>query len=73
MFEFHVANLEYACGASLSRVSATHWDQNEALPQFTGHHCILDKGYSTILEQLARDLDIKYGVKVRYHHVSFYM
>ena len=31
LLDFHISNLEYACGSSLANVSALNWDQNERL------------------------------------------
>jgi len=61
LLEFHIANLEYACGADLSQVSALNWDQNEHYPQFQGDHTIMTHGFSTILEQLAKPLNISFN------------
>ena len=60
-----MGNLEYACGASLDKVSAKHYDQNEAFPQLIGHHCVLDEGYGRVLEELATGLDIRLGINVK--------
>jgi len=48
LLEFHISNLEYACGADLSQVSALNWDQNEQFPQFQGDHTIMTHGFSSI-------------------------
>ena len=61
LLEFHIANLEYACGADLSQVSALNWDQNEHFPQFQGEHTIMTHGFSTILERLAKPLNISFN------------
>ncbi len=31
VLQFHLSNLEYACGSNLSQVSARSWDHNEFL------------------------------------------
>ncbi|CAH1773154.1 unnamed protein product [Owenia fusiformis] len=64
MLDFHVGNLEYVCGATLDKISATNWDQNEAFPQFGGKHAILKNGYGEILQKLAKDLNIEYNTIV---------
>ncbi|ESO94098.1 hypothetical protein LOTGIDRAFT_145165, partial [Lottia gigantea] len=64
ILQFHLSNLEYACGASLSRVSTLNWDHNESQPQFTGDVVILKDGYSKILEKLSENLDIQYNTQV---------
>ncbi|XP_019850257.1 PREDICTED: lysine-specific histone demethylase 1B-like [Amphimedon queenslandica] len=52
LFDFHLSNLEFACGAHLSEVSACHWDHNDAFPQFGGAHALVQSG----LAQLVREL-----------------
>ncbi|XP_022252437.1 lysine-specific histone demethylase 1B-like [Limulus polyphemus] len=65
LIHFHISNLEYACGSALNTVSTLSWDQNETYPQFTGHHTLLLRGYSLLLEQLAEGLDIQLGQEVK--------
>ncbi|XP_074656129.1 lysine-specific histone demethylase 2-like [Tubulanus polymorphus] len=64
LFQFHIGNLEYACGTDLHNVSAIHWDQNERYPQFTGEHVLLVNGYSPILDKLAAEINIERGCRV---------
>ena len=64
LLDFHINNLEYACGATLSNVSALNWDQNERFPQFQGDHTIVTYGFSDILERLAKPLNIRYNTPV---------
>uniref|UniRef100_A0A6P8Q5F9 [histone-H3]-N(6),N(6)-dimethyl-L-lysine(4) FAD-dependent demethylase n=1 Tax=Geotrypetes seraphini TaxID=260995 RepID=A0A6P8Q5F9_GEOSA len=59
VLQFHLSNLEYACGSSLSQVSARSWDHNEFFAQFAGDHTLLTAGYSTIMDKLAEGLDIR--------------
>ncbi|XP_031215428.1 lysine-specific histone demethylase 1B isoform X1 [Mastomys coucha] len=59
VLQFHLSNLEYACGSSLHQVSARSWDHNEFFAQFAGDHTLLTPGYSTIIEKLAEGLDIR--------------
>ncbi|ERE77440.1 lysine-specific histone demethylase 1B [Cricetulus griseus] len=59
VLQFHLSNLEYACGSSLQQVSARSWDHNEFFAQFAGDHTLLTPGYSTIIEKLAEGLDIR--------------
>ncbi|XP_071804678.1 lysine-specific histone demethylase 2-like [Asterias amurensis] len=59
LLQFHISNLEYACGCNLSKVSSLHWDQNENFAQFAGDHALLTDGYSAIFSQLAEGLDIR--------------
>ncbi|XP_022088783.1 lysine-specific histone demethylase 1B-like [Acanthaster planci] len=64
LLQFHISNLEYACGCNLSKVSSLHWDQNETFAQFAGDHTLLPDGYSAIFNQLAEGLDIRLGQAV---------
>uniref|UniRef100_A0A8D1FSV2 [histone-H3]-N(6),N(6)-dimethyl-L-lysine(4) FAD-dependent demethylase n=1 Tax=Sus scrofa TaxID=9823 RepID=A0A8D1FSV2_PIG len=57
--QFHLSNLEYACGSNLHQVSARSWDHNEFFAQFAGDHTLLTPGYSVIIEKLAEGLDIR--------------
>ncbi|EPY73572.1 lysine-specific histone demethylase 1B isoform 1 [Camelus ferus] len=59
VLQFHLSNLEYACGSSLHQVSACSWDHNEFFAQFAGDHTLLTPGYSVIIEKLAEGLDIR--------------
>ena len=58
LLDFHINNLEYACGASLASVSALNWDQNERFPQFGGDHAIVTHGFSDVLEEVSKPLNI---------------
>uniref|UniRef100_A0A674H805 [histone-H3]-N(6),N(6)-dimethyl-L-lysine(4) FAD-dependent demethylase n=1 Tax=Taeniopygia guttata TaxID=59729 RepID=A0A674H805_TAEGU len=59
VLQFHLSNLEYACGSNLSQVSARSWDHNEFFAQFAGDHTLLTVGYSTVIDKLAEGLDIR--------------
>lgn len=61
---FHISNLEFACGDTLRNVSALHWDQNEDYPQFSGENLVLPGGISQVLSKLAEGLDIELDTKV---------
>ena len=61
IFDFHRANLEYSCGASLKKVSAMHWDQNEEFPQFAGDHIWMHRGMNVCFDELKVGLDIEFG------------
>ncbi|XP_014438453.1 lysine-specific histone demethylase 1B isoform X2 [Tupaia chinensis] len=59
VLQFHLSNLEYACGSNLYQVSARSWDHNEFFAQFAGDHTLLTPGYSVIMDKLAEGLDIR--------------
>ena len=72
LLQFHMANLEYACGAPLERVSALHWNQNESMLQFDGEHAWMESGFAPIIEKFAEGLDIQLGCEVLIfclHHI----
>jgi len=64
LFEFHMANLENACGATLKHVSAFHWDHNEAFAQFGGPLCVLPRGLAMLMDHLAKDINIRLNSQV---------
>uniref|UniRef100_A0A3P8VET1 [histone-H3]-N(6),N(6)-dimethyl-L-lysine(4) FAD-dependent demethylase n=1 Tax=Cynoglossus semilaevis TaxID=244447 RepID=A0A3P8VET1_CYNSE len=59
VLQFHLSNLEFACGSTLDQVSARSWDHNECFAQFSGDHTLLTKGYCVLLHKLADGLDIR--------------
>ncbi|XP_077348380.1 lysine-specific histone demethylase 2 [Lithobates pipiens] len=65
VLQFHLGNLEYACGSNLHNVSARSWDHNEFFAQFAGDHTMITAGYSAITEKLADGLDIRLRSPVR--------
>ncbi|XP_045151689.1 lysine-specific histone demethylase 1B [Echinops telfairi] len=65
VLQFHLGNLEYACGSNLHQVSARSWDHNEFFAQFTGDHTLLNLGYFVIIEKLAEGLDIRLQAPVQ--------
>ncbi|XP_028824034.1 lysine-specific histone demethylase 1B isoform X3 [Denticeps clupeoides] len=58
VLQFHLSNLEYACGSTLNQVSARSWDHNKFFAQFSGDHAMLTKGYSHVLHHLAEGLNV---------------
>ncbi|XP_048363646.1 lysine-specific histone demethylase 1B [Sphaerodactylus townsendi] len=65
VLQFHLSNLEYACGSNLHEVSARSWDHNEFFAQFAGDHTLLSSGYSSIMDKMAEGLDIRLKAPVR--------
>ncbi|XP_064409552.1 lysine-specific histone demethylase 2 isoform X3 [Latimeria chalumnae] len=65
VLQFHLSNLEYACGTNLQQVSARSWDHNEFFAQFAGDHTLLTEGYSAITNKLSEGLDIRLNAAVQ--------
>ena len=65
LLQFHLGNLEFSCAAPLNKVSSLSWDQNEAFPQFSGDHTLLQNGFGVLLKNLAHGLDITFNCEVR--------
>jgi len=62
---WHLANLEFACAASLRTVSAEHWDQDDA-NEFDGDHVVMPEGgYGELLNRIGRGLRVRYRVAVK--------
>ena len=66
---WHLANLEFACAAPLTTVSAQDWDQDDA-NEYDGDHMILPQGYGGLLNKLAEGLDIRLRCTVKGIHHS---
>uniref|UniRef100_A0A8C0G3T8 [histone-H3]-N(6),N(6)-dimethyl-L-lysine(4) FAD-dependent demethylase n=1 Tax=Chelonoidis abingdonii TaxID=106734 RepID=A0A8C0G3T8_CHEAB len=69
VLQFHLSNLEYACGSDLHQVSARSWDHNEFFAQFAGDHTLLTPGYSTIIDKLAEGVDVR--LKLPVHSIDY--
>ncbi|XP_048407671.1 lysine-specific histone demethylase 2 isoform X4 [Stegostoma tigrinum] len=65
VLQFHLGNLEYACGSNLQQVSARSWDHNEFFAQFAGDHTLFISGYSAIINKLGDGLDIRLNTPVQ--------
>jgi len=59
LLDWHWANLEYGCSASLNDISLPHWNQDETYGGFGGAHCMVSGGYGTIMSQLAEGVNIR--------------
>ncbi|KFM25067.1 Lysine-specific histone demethylase 1A [Auxenochlorella protothecoides] len=64
LLEWHWANLEYGCSASLSEISARHWNQDEEFGGFGGPHCMVPGGYDAAFRVLAAGLPVRLGCAV---------
>lgn len=60
------AEIEHDISANTSDLSLWYWDQDE---EFKGDHVIFPGGYSQIVTQLAKDLDIRYEEVVE--HIQY--
>ncbi|CAN8259461.1 unnamed protein product [Cochlearia groenlandica] len=63
LFDWHLANLEYANAGCLSDLSAAYWDQDDPY-EMGGDHCFLAGGNWRLINALADGLPIIYGKKV---------
>lgn len=64
LLDWHWANLEYGCSASLNDISLPHWNQDEMYGGFGGPHCMVSGGYSTIMSRIAEGLDVRFNMPV---------
>ncbi|XP_020572869.1 lysine-specific histone demethylase 1 homolog 3 [Phalaenopsis equestris] len=58
VMDWHFANLEYGCAASLKEVSLPYWNQDDVYGGFGGAHCMIKGGYGAVLDCFAKGLDI---------------
>lgn len=63
IFDWHLANLEYANAGCLSDLSWAHWDQDDPY-EMDGDHCFLAGGNWRLINALCEDVPIMYGKKV---------
>ncbi|PKU63816.1 lysine-specific histone demethylase 1 homolog 3 [Dendrobium catenatum] len=59
VMDWHFANLEYGCAASLEQVSLPYWNQDDVYGGFGGAHCMIKGGYGAVLDSLVKGLDIR--------------
>jgi len=64
LFRFHLANLEYACGASLDKVSAMNFEETEVSSISVGPLGFLPHGYISLIQRLADGIDIRLNTQV---------
>ncbi|KAI3388130.1 hypothetical protein SNEBB_001190 [Seison nebaliae] len=57
LFNWHIANLEFANAVSLDQLSVSHWDQDDAY-EFKGHHLTPTNGFSILPMALAEEVPI---------------
>ncbi|PRP76756.1 Lysine-specific histone demethylase 1-2, partial [Planoprotostelium fungivorum] len=69
LFNWHVANLEYACGVELDKLSCNFWDQDDG-HEWGGEHIMFKGGYGKVALQLSESLDIKYNCPVHSIHYN---
>ena len=60
LFDWHLANLEYANAGCLSNLSAAYWDQDDPY-EMGGDHCFIPGGNETFVHALAENLPVFYG------------
>ncbi|KAL5231504.1 hypothetical protein ABZP36_030280 [Zizania latifolia] len=59
VMNWHFAHLEYGCAAMLKSVSLPYWNQDDVYGGFGGAHCMIKGGYDTVLDSLAKGLNIQ--------------
>ncbi|XP_078427563.1 lysine-specific histone demethylase 1 homolog 3-like [Wolffia australiana] len=64
LFNWHLANLEYANAGLLSRLSLAYWDQDDPY-DMGGDHCFLPGGNGRLVQALAEGLPIIYEKTVQ--------
>ncbi|KAJ7568219.1 hypothetical protein O6H91_01G023800 [Diphasiastrum complanatum] len=63
LFDWHLANLEYANAGLLSKLSLAFWDQDDPY-EMGGDHCFVPGGNVRLISALAEDIPIFYGKTV---------
>lgn len=69
VFNWHIANLEYACATDLDDVSLSEWDQDDQY-EWAGDHCLIPTGYSSIAKNLAENIPISFETVVQSVHYN---
>ncbi|EFO96525.1 CRE-AMX-1 protein [Caenorhabditis remanei] len=65
LLDFHLGNLEFSCGTAVENLSAKEYDHNEKFGNFAGEHAVILDGAQTIIEYLARGLDIRLNSPIK--------
>ncbi|KAF2538345.1 hypothetical protein F2Q68_00019600, partial [Brassica cretica] len=60
LFDWHLANLEYANATLLGNLSMAYWDQDDPY-EMGGDHCFIPGGNETFVHALAENLPVFYG------------
>lgn len=63
LFDWHLANLEYANAGCLTNLSAAYWDQDDPY-EMGGDHCFLAGGNWRLIKALCEGVPIFYGKTV---------
>ncbi|KAK4480356.1 hypothetical protein RD792_013427 [Penstemon davidsonii] len=63
LFNWHIANLEYANAGLVSRLSLAFWDQDDPY-DMGGDHCFVPGGNGRLIQALVENVPIHYGKKV---------
>lgn len=63
LLAWHASNLEMACAAELPDLSAKHYDMDD-VSGFLGSHKLVRDGYASVVQALARNLDIRLDTPV---------
>ncbi|KAK6156339.1 hypothetical protein DH2020_010587 [Rehmannia glutinosa] len=67
LFNWHIANLEYANASLISTLSLAFWDQDDPY-DMGGDHCFLPGGIGRLVEALVENVPIHYGKTVEAIH-----
>jgi lysine-specific histone demethylase 1 len=59
LFDWHLANLEYANAGCLSNLSAAHWDQDDPF-EMGGDHCFLAGGNGRLIKAMCEGVPVFY-------------
>lgn len=60
LFDWHLANLEYANASLMGNLSMSYWDQDDPY-EMGGDHCFIPGGNERLIRALAEDLPIFYN------------